>query len=177
MVNTAFLNQADARNQLLKYLADRLDPTQVLALAVIDGKGLRVLSDLTTDPSVLIAALKKVSGEPSSMEGFQVRAQAIAGTGVEPSGLLGGISRGQSPEAVFRRFRNVGAHWYDLFAFVGSSPAAGLQLQPEHRPAGGCARCLFGRLYGIAGTPPAVAAQHQCRAPERAVLADDPSGE
>ncbi len=109
MVNTPFLNQANGRAQLIKYLADHLDSTQVLGLMVIGSKGLTVLSRLSTDPGALIAALKKVSGEVSPMEGFRVEAQAAAATGEEPSGLLGPLSRKASPEAAFRRFLRVDA--------------------------------------------------------------------
>lgn len=109
MVNTPFLNQANGREQLIKYLADHLDSTQVLGLMVIGSKGVTVLSGLGTDPAALIAALKKVSGETSAMEGFKVEAQAAAATGDEPSGLLRGSSAGESPEAMFRRFLKVDA--------------------------------------------------------------------
>jgi VWFA-related protein len=103
-VNTPFLDQAYARGQLIKYLADHLDSTHVLGLMVINSKGLKVLSDLTTDPAVLIATLRKVGGEVSAMESFQTDSQALAATGSPPNGLLGGISPGADPEAVFRKF-------------------------------------------------------------------------
>ena len=104
MINTPSLDQSYARGQLIKYLADHLDSTQPLGLMVIGRKGLRVLSGLSTDPASLIATLKKVSGEASVMEGYSINAQAVAATGDSPSGLLGGISRKESPESVFRRF-------------------------------------------------------------------------
>ena len=103
-VNTPFLDQAYARGQLIKYLGDHLDSTQVLGLMVINSKGLKVLSDLTTDPASLIATLKKVGGEVSAMERFQSDSQALAATGTPPNGLLGGISPKDPPEAVFRKF-------------------------------------------------------------------------
>jgi len=59
MVNTPFLDQSYARGQLMKYLSDHLDSTQVLGLMAIGSKGLMVLSGLTTDPAVLISTLKK----------------------------------------------------------------------------------------------------------------------
>ncbi len=108
-LNTPFLNQADGRRQLIKYLADHLDSTQALGLVAIGSKGLKILSPLTTDPAAVTAALKKISGEVSTMEGFPVEAQAAVATGVEPSGLLGGISRTATPEAVFGRFLKVDA--------------------------------------------------------------------
>ncbi len=103
-VNTPFLDQAYARGQLIKYLGDRLDSTQLLGLMVINSQGLKVLSDLTTDPASLIATRKKVGGEVSVMERFQTDSQAFAGTGTPPNGLLGGISPKDPPEAVFRKF-------------------------------------------------------------------------
>jgi VWFA-related protein len=104
MVNTPFLDQSYARAQLIKYLADNLNSKQVLGLMVITSKGLKVLSGLTTDPAALIATLKKVSGEVSAMEKYPISAQATAATGDPPSGLLGGISPGEEPAAVFARF-------------------------------------------------------------------------
>jgi VWFA-related protein len=103
-VNTPFLDQSFARRQLIKYLADHLDSTQVLGLMVIGSKGLRVLSGLTTDPAMLITTLKKVGGESSAMEKFQAEAQSAAATGDPPSGLLGPIPRGEEPESVIRGF-------------------------------------------------------------------------
>jgi len=104
MVNTPFLDQSYARGQVIKYLADNLSSKQVLGLMVIGNKGLKVLSGLTTDPAALIATLKKVSGEVSAMEKYPISAQATAATGDPPSGLLGGISPGEEPGAVFARF-------------------------------------------------------------------------
>jgi VWFA-related protein len=108
-LNTPFLNQANGRAQLIKYLAAHLDSTQTLGLMAIGSKGLSVLSPLTTDPAVLTAALKKVSGVVSPMEGFHVEAQATAATGEEPSGLLGLTGRKTPPDAVFARFLKVDA--------------------------------------------------------------------
>jgi len=103
-VNTPFLSQAYARGQLIKYLANHLDSSQPLGLMVIGGKGLTVLSGLNSDPAMLIATLKKASGEISDMERFSDDAQAIASTGQPPNGLMGGIHPGDSPDFIVRRF-------------------------------------------------------------------------
>jgi VWFA-related protein len=103
-VNTPFLSQAYARGQLIKYLGDHLDSAQPFGLIVIGGRGITVLSKIDSDPVELLAALKKAGGEISAMEQFSKDAQAIASVGDSPSALLGGSSRGASPELVFRRF-------------------------------------------------------------------------
>ncbi len=97
MVNTPFLNQANGREQLIKYLADHLDSTQVLGLMVIGSKGLTVLSGLGTDPACTHRGPEKSKRrELQPWRDFKVEAQAAAATGDEPSGLLGGIPRGAS---------------------------------------------------------------------------------
>jgi VWFA-related protein len=101
-LNTPFLSQAYAREQLVKYLANHLDSSQPLGLMVISSKGLTVLSGLNSDPATLIAILKKATGKVSDMENFSNDAQAIASTGEPPTGLMGGISMGASPEAFVR---------------------------------------------------------------------------
>jgi VWFA-related protein len=103
-VNTPFLNQAYARGQLIKYLANHLDLSQPLGLMAIGSKGVTVLSGLSSDPATLIAALKKASGETSQMEQFSNDAQAIASSGDPPDGLMGGIRPGDSPDLIVRKF-------------------------------------------------------------------------
>jgi len=103
-VNTPFLSQTYARGQLIKYLANHLDSSQPLGLMAIDRKGLTVLSGLDADPATLIAILKKATGKTSEMERFSNDAQAVASVGGQPSGALGGIRPGDSPEAKIRGF-------------------------------------------------------------------------
>ncbi len=76
MVNTPFLDQGYARRQLLRYLANRLDSQEPTALVAISGGGIRILHDFTSDPSVLVAALKKVTGELPGVGGLDARAVA-----------------------------------------------------------------------------------------------------
>ena len=103
-VNTPFLNQANARSQLIKYLAGKLQPNQAFGLCVITSRGVKVLSGITTDPNVLIAALKKATGEVSPMELLDKDAQVLASTGVTTNGMLGGISPNTPIDALVRDF-------------------------------------------------------------------------
>ena len=61
-LNTAFLDQSFAREELLKYLSTRVEGSEPMALLVVDRRGLRVIHGLTTNPRILVAALKKLSG-------------------------------------------------------------------------------------------------------------------
>lgn len=61
-VNTPFLDQEYARQQLIKFLAHRVDSQEPCALISIQGNGIRILHDFSSDPAVLVAALKKVVG-------------------------------------------------------------------------------------------------------------------
>jgi VWFA-related protein len=98
-VNTPFLDQAYARQQLLKYLAQNLNSSQPLAMVIIGGKGMKVVQGLTSDPANLVAALKKVGGATPDMQNVDTDTQAAAAAGetipalsaaVEPNpGLLG----------------------------------------------------------------------------------------
>lgn len=88
-VNTPFLDQAYGRKQLIKFLADRLTPGQPIEVASIGQRGLRSISGLTYDSQNVIAALKKVSGEPPALQGLGPDAQASAAAApLSPSGLL-----------------------------------------------------------------------------------------
>jgi VWFA-related protein len=70
LVNTPFLSQSYAREQLIKYLANRLDSREPTALVSIRRDGITVLHDFSSDPAVLVAALKKVSGELPGLTGI-----------------------------------------------------------------------------------------------------------
>lgn len=62
-VNTPFLDQAYARRQLIKFLANRISSDEPCALISIQGNGIRILHDFSDDPQQLVAALKRASGE------------------------------------------------------------------------------------------------------------------
>jgi len=84
-VNTPFLDQAYGRRELVKFLSHNIDTGHVLALMLITSKGLRVVQGLTGDPTHLMQALKKASGEVSQMETISTDAQADAATGSIPT--------------------------------------------------------------------------------------------
>jgi len=63
LVNTPFMDQAYARQQLLTFLANRVSSQEPIALIAIASNGIRILHDFTSDPAVLVTALKQVSGE------------------------------------------------------------------------------------------------------------------
>jgi len=92
-VNTPFLDQSYGRKQLIKYLAENLEPGQPTALVSIGSQGIRVLSLLTTDPAVLIAALKKVNGELPALQGVNPDAQVLAAGTTPTVGSPGELSR------------------------------------------------------------------------------------
>jgi len=102
-VNTPFLSQSYARQQLIKYLANHLEPSQPVGLMALTGKGLVMLSPLNSDPATLIAILKKASSKVSEMEQFSNDAKAVA-AGQGNGSALGGIRPGDSPDAKIRAF-------------------------------------------------------------------------
>src|SRR5437868_10549657 len=57
-----FADQAYARQELIKFLAKRLNTTEPTALVVVTRSGAHIIHDFSTDPHVLMAALGKVSG-------------------------------------------------------------------------------------------------------------------
>jgi VWFA-related protein len=103
-VNTPFLDQSYARKQLVKYLATHLQPSQSVGLMSLSEKGLTTLSGFDIDPQALTAALKKVSGDVSTMEKYGNDAKAIAATGAAHDSLSHGIGASESPELVIQRF-------------------------------------------------------------------------
>ncbi len=89
MINTPFLDQTYGRKQLIQYLANTLDSGHVFGLVVMGSKGIKVLGGLNTDPAMLIAALKKASGEISPMESFSTDGKILAAGESDPSELTG----------------------------------------------------------------------------------------
>jgi VWFA-related protein len=80
-VNTPFLDQSNARRELVRYLANSLDSGQALALIIITSRGAKVVQKLTDDPQQLLHALKKVGGGLPEMHGIDVDVQAGAARG------------------------------------------------------------------------------------------------
>jgi VWFA-related protein len=59
---TQELRQATARKHLLQLLADNVQGDSMVALVLLTSSGPRVIHDLTSDPNILITALKTVAG-------------------------------------------------------------------------------------------------------------------
>jgi len=93
-INTPFLDQATGRKELIKYLSANLEPGQVLGLVIMGTKGVRLLHGLTSDPAQLIAAVKKVNGELTTMETYDPEAQVAAAN----QGTLGTSNFSQGAE-------------------------------------------------------------------------------
>jgi VWFA-related protein len=68
LLNTPYLAQTEAKRQLVKYLSRSLRRDEPTALFGLNRKGLHQLVSFTTDPMVLMAAMRKVRGEISQGE-------------------------------------------------------------------------------------------------------------
>jgi VWFA-related protein len=77
-VNTPYLDQTYGRKQLIKYLSENLDSGQAMGLVAITSRGVKILHSFTSDPAVLSANLKKLTGELPMLTGVDLDAQAIS---------------------------------------------------------------------------------------------------
>jgi VWFA-related protein len=93
-VNTPFLDQANARRVLAKYLARNLTPGHMLAMVLMSSKGLQVVQGLTSDPVPLINKLAKLGGELPAMQDVDTETQLALATRSAP--LLPANSRTSS---------------------------------------------------------------------------------
>jgi VWFA-related protein len=82
-INTPYLDQTYGRKQLLKYLADNVQPGQAIGLVSFTSRGVKVIHDLSSDPAELMQALKKVNGELPALQGVSIDTQAAAATGAD----------------------------------------------------------------------------------------------
>ena len=76
LVNTPFLQQGRARQQLLKYLSEDL-PTQPFALVAMTKYGLRQIHSFSSDPAALVAALRRMQVSTSKEEVQEVTLDAL----------------------------------------------------------------------------------------------------
>jgi VWFA-related protein len=65
-LNTAFKDQAYARQQMLKFVQQQYRPGQRMAVFTLTGQ-LRVLQDFTSDPQILYSALQRFRPEPPAL--------------------------------------------------------------------------------------------------------------
>ena len=62
-VNTPFADQANARNELLKFLSEVAESGEPMCLMALTRRGLNLLHDFTDDPRLLAAALRKARAD------------------------------------------------------------------------------------------------------------------
>ncbi len=62
MINTPSLLQANAKNEVLKFLSKSIDPANPTEFVLITRGGLHVIHDFNGDPRVLAAALQRLTG-------------------------------------------------------------------------------------------------------------------
>lgn len=60
LLNTPYLSQTNAKEKLLKFLQAHVNDSGPMSLTVLTSHGLRLIHSFTTDPSVLIEAMKRL---------------------------------------------------------------------------------------------------------------------
>ncbi|HEX9112419.1 MAG TPA: VWA domain-containing protein, partial [Terriglobales bacterium] len=88
LINTPFMDQAYARAELLKYLTQSVDRREPTGLFTLTRSGIHIVHDFTSDPRVLLAALRKVKGNASQLVDSPEDVEAITGT-ASPDGSAG----------------------------------------------------------------------------------------
>jgi VWFA-related protein len=85
LINTPFLDQVGARRAAIRYLANSIIQDAIFELVSIDGNGMHVLHDFTSDTKVLVTALKKVASQLDAMTGTETNTihQVTGGSGLE----------------------------------------------------------------------------------------------
>jgi VWFA-related protein len=111
-VNTPALDQTYARRELVKYLANSLDSGRVLALMIITSRGLKIVQGLAGDPTQLLQALKRVSGDLPAIKDVRLDARAAA-AGVVP--YIATIAANTDPTTALDSFVETGDEIYAQF--------------------------------------------------------------
>ena len=62
-INTPMGYQEETRKNVLKFLSKNVNPNQLTSMVVMTSKGVRMISDFTSNTEVLIAALQSASGQ------------------------------------------------------------------------------------------------------------------
>ncbi|HYM76012.1 MAG TPA: VWA domain-containing protein [Candidatus Dormibacteraeota bacterium] len=97
MVNTPFLDQVRARQQVIRYLSDSLESDSLYQIVVIRNNGLRVLHDYTQSSTDLVATLQKVQSrftpsdrvDTASLADFNSKGSVGATTGTPGATSVG----------------------------------------------------------------------------------------
>ncbi len=89
LLNTPYLSQEHARQELLKVLSAGLNDDDPKALLVLTRSGIVVVHDFTTDSAVLAAALRKAKGDPGTPGGVDAFSVALEAGRLNSFGLPG----------------------------------------------------------------------------------------
>jgi VWFA-related protein len=87
LLNTKFLDQTTAKDAMVKVLSESIDPREPVALYVLTRSGLRPIHDFTSDPRVLIAAVKKVKGSTQADANADIDADDLGAMEAESQDL------------------------------------------------------------------------------------------
>jgi len=68
LLNTPISGRVEARRGLVEFLSKSTEPDTLLALLVLRADGLQMVHNFTADPSVLVAAIKKVQSPAASLD-------------------------------------------------------------------------------------------------------------
>jgi VWFA-related protein len=98
LMNTPFLDQVNARTELLKYLTKSVNEREPTGLYTLTRSGVQVVHDFTSDPRILVAALHVVKGDTYQMVDSDEEVEAITGT-ASPDGSSGAPSSGGSSKS------------------------------------------------------------------------------
>jgi VWFA-related protein len=79
-INTPFISQTFARQELIKYLEQSIDAREPTALYTLTRDGIHVIHDFTSDPQILAAALHQVRGDAYQMVDSDEDVEVITGT-------------------------------------------------------------------------------------------------
>src|SRR5580692_12075217 len=98
LINMPFLDQVNARTELLKYLTKSVNEREPTGLYTLTRSGVQVVHDFTSDPRILVAALHVVKGDTYQMVDSDEEVEAITGT-ASPDGSSGAPSSGGSSKS------------------------------------------------------------------------------
>jgi VWFA-related protein len=111
-INTPFVDQAYGRKQLVKYLAENLDPGQAISLVAITGHGLKVLHSLTSDPAASdsLAPVADFNSGASDPQGALANAESsLQDFIVHGDAAIARMQQDRAIEITMRAFLNIAA--------------------------------------------------------------------
>jgi len=109
LVNTAYLDQTRAKQQLIKYLSAQ-SPQQHFALVAITKDGLQQIHNFSSDPAVLLEALKRVESTTDKDIADQQTLLDTAVTAAEFSSQLTSMDEYTSMMSAFKNEQIYGAY-------------------------------------------------------------------